>query len=534
MRRIMAVVSTAVALSASTLIAAPTAQAAEVNLRSFAWSAEKDGKIHVLYEHWDRNSLPSDVTVQVRAKGGDAVLATLGLNDAGRCTTANDCEEQQFWTDPVELPALGVYTVDLVVRAGTAGELVDRDNGELNYGLAPKLTATADRPWVSYDHRVVTVSGTLVAQDPNTREVKPFAGAGVHTRYKSRDFVTTAVDKAGRFSVPFDFSGYETGARIDVWFQENDASFPVEVRRQPLKLTVDTPARSVTAPYGSDVPARGKVTRTADDGTERPAGGVGVLVDSRHITSTKADGTFSGAFPATRNGTTRLELGQEPWFDKAASPSSPYDLQVKTAATSTFSAIEAGVDKYRKVTFSGRLGVTSGSYPAGTTGRVSIDHSPDGQNWSSVGQFTATYGAAFKQTAPLKGSAGSYWRLRHLAAPGVESRVHKLGRQYTEIRSNDVTPEGVRKGTKLTAKGKLMQKSGSTWKAYAGQKVRVYFKPATRGAVWKDLGSATTLTNGTFSKRFTAQQDGTWQMRYVDTVKTHYASSGREDYVDVR
>ncbi|MER8071579.1 hypothetical protein ABTZ59_25105 [Streptomyces sp. NPDC094034] len=531
MRKITAVMTTAIALSASTLVAAPAARAAEVNLRSFVWSAEKDGKIHVLYEHWDRNSLPSDVTVRIRAKGSDAVLATLGLNDAGRCTTASACEEEQFWTDPVQLPALGVYTVDLVVRAGTAGELLDRDNGEVNYGLAPKLTATADRQSVSYDHRVVTVNGTLFAQDPNTREVKPFAGAGVHTWFTSPDFRTVTVDKTGRFSVPFEFSGYETGARLDVSFQGNDASFPVAVRKQPLKLAVDTPARSVTAPYGSDVPARGKVTRTADDGTEKPAGGVGVVVDGRHLTSTKADGTFAGAFPATRNGATRLELGQEPWFEKAVSP---YDFSVKTAATSTFSAIEAAVDKYRKVTFSGKLGVTSGSYPAGTTGRVSIDHSSDGQNWSSVGQFTATYGTAFTRTAPLQGTTGSYWRLRHLGATGVESRVHKLGRQYTEIRDDDVTPEGVRKGTKLTAKGTLRQKSGSTWKAYAGQKVRVYFKPATSGAAWKELGTATTLTNGTFSKQFTAQQDGTWQMRYVDTVKTHYASSGREDYVDVR
>lgn len=531
MKRIMAVATTAVALSASTLIAAPTARAAEVSLRSFTWSAEENGRIHVLYEHWDRNSLPSDVTLRVRAKGDDAVLATLGLEDAGRCATASDCEEQQFSTDPVELPALGVYTVDLVVRAGTADEVVDRDNGELNYGLDPELIATADRQRVSYDHRVVTVDGTLVARDPNTHEVKPFEGAGVYARYKAQDFVTTTVDKAGRFSLPFDFTGYETAARLDVWFQENLVSFPVTVRKQPLNLTVSTPARSVTAPYGSDVPARGKVTRTADDGTEKAAGGVGVLVDGRHITSTNADGTFSGAFPATRNGAARLELGQEPWFEKAASP---YDFQVKTAATSTFSAVEAGVDKNRKVTFSGRLGVTSGSYPAGTTGRVSIDHSPDGQNWTSTGQFTATYGAAFTQAAPLKGSAGSYWRLRHLGATGVESRVHKLGRQYTELRSDDVTPEGVRKGTKLTAKGTLMQKSGSAWKAYAGQKVRVYFKAATRGAVWTELGSARTLSNGTFSKRFTALRDGTWQMRYVDTVKTHYASNGREDYVDVR
>ncbi|MFE3830008.1 hypothetical protein [Streptomyces sp. NPDC059092] len=531
MRKILAVVSTAVALSASTLIFAPGAQAAEVSLRSFAWSAEKDGKIHVLYEHWERNSLPSDVTVRIREKGGDAVLATLGLNDAGSCPTAYDCLEQQFWTDPVELPTMGVYAIDLVVKAGTAGELVDRDNGELNYGLAPELTATADRQTVSYDHRVVTVNGTLVAQDPNTREVKPFTGAKVYSRYLLREQPVKTVDKAGRFSLPFEFSGYETNnTQINVWFQENRAEFPVSVHRQPLKLTVDTPTGSVTAPYGSDVPTRGTVTRTADDGTEKPAGGVGVLVGSRHLTSTKENGTFTGAFTATTNGTTRLDLGQEPWFEKPA----PYLFQVKTPTTSTFSTAEAAVDKYRKVTFNGRLDVTSGSYPAGTTGQVSIDHSPDGKNWASVGQFTAAYGATFQQTAPTKGVADSYWRLRHLAAPGVESRVYNLGRAYTEIRSDDVAPEGIRKGTRLTAKGKLMQKSGTTWKAYAGQKVRVYFKATTPGAAWKELGSAKTLTNGTFGKQFTVRQNGTWQMRYVDTVKTHYASTGRDIHVVIR
>ncbi|MFJ8000001.1 hypothetical protein ACIQ7D_23135 [Streptomyces sp. NPDC096310] len=530
MRKILAVVGTAVALSASTLVVAPGAQAAEVDLRSLAWSAEKDGRIHVLYEHWERNSLPSDVTVRIRAKGSDTVLATLGLNDAESCPTAYDCLEQQFWTDPVELPTMGVYAIDLVVKAGTAGELVDRDNGELNYGLAPKLTATADRQTVSYDHRVVTVSGTLVARDPNNGEVKPFTGAKIYSRYMLRDQPLKTVDKAGRFSLPFEFSGYETAERISLWFQENNASFPVTVHRQPLKLTVNTPTGTVTAPYGSDVPVRGKVTRTADDGTEKPAGGVGVLVGDRPVTSTKEDGTFAGAFTATKNGTTRVGPGQEPWFTGGA----PYDFQLRTAATSTFPTVEAAVDKYRKVTFSGTLGVTSGSYPAGTTGQVSIDHSPDGKNWSSVGRFTATYGATFQQTAPTKGVAGSYWRLRHLAAPGVESRVYNLGRAYTEIRQDSVAPEGIRKGTRLTAKGTLMQKSGTTWKAYAGRQVRVYFKAATPGAAWQELGSAKTLTNGTFSKQFTVRQNGTWQMRHIDTVKTHYASSGREIPVTIR
>ncbi|CAM5336432.1 hypothetical protein SALBM135S_05610 [Streptomyces alboniger] len=92
----------------------------------------------------------------------------------------------------------------------------------------------------------------------------------------------------------------------------------------------------------------------------------------------------------------------------------------------------------------------------------------------------------------------------------------------------------MRKGTKVTAKGGLMRKAGSTWRPYGGQKIRVWFKAAATGSAWKELGSTKTLSDGTFSKKFTAQQDGTWQMRHTDTVTSHYADYGREDYVDVR
>lgn len=110
----------------------------------------------------------------------------------------------------------------------------------------------------------------------------------------------------------------------------------------------------------------------------------------------------------------------------------------------------------------------------------------------------------------------------------------KLGRKYTRIWNDGVSPEGVRKGSTLTAKGGLMKKSGSTWRPYAGQRVRIWFKAKEAGSAWKELSSTKTLSDGTFSKKFTAKQDGTWQMRYTDTVSTHYADYGTEDYVDVR
>jgi hypothetical protein len=47
------------------------------------------------------------------------------------------------------------------------------------------------------------------------------------------------------------------------------------------------------------------------------------------------------------------------------------------------------------------------------------------------------------------------------------------------------------------------------------------------------MGSATTRTDGTFGKGFTASKDGTWVAVLLYPNSTHLVSSGREDYVDV-
>ncbi len=218
------------------------------------------------------------------------------------------------------------------------------------------------------------------------------------------------------------------------------------------------------------------------------------------------------------------------WFTASA----PHSFTVaRPSRTSKLSNVEGKVDKYRRVTFTGKLGVTEGSYPAGTKAKISIDYRPTGGSWTSTGTFDAAYGASFKASSSKKADSGAQWRL-HIVNAGVDSASVKLGRKHTKIWNDGVSPEGVRKGSTLTAKGGLMQKSGSTWRPYAGQKIRVWFKAKTVGSAWKELGSTKTLSDGTFSKKFTAKQDGTWQMRYTDTVSTHYADYGTEDYVDVR
>lgn len=127
--------TTALAVFASTLITAPAAQAADVRLKSRTSTQEKDGKIHAVYESYDDHVRPEDVSIRIRKKGGDQILDTVRIAD--RCAPESDCWDMEFLSEPVTLPEMGVYTMDVVVREGQADELVHRDNGELTYGLAP-------------------------------------------------------------------------------------------------------------------------------------------------------------------------------------------------------------------------------------------------------------------------------------------------------------------------------------------------------------------------------------------------------------
>ncbi|WP_055627315.1 hypothetical protein [Streptomyces hirsutus] len=521
--------TTAIAVFASTLIAAPAAQAADVTLKSRTSTQEKDGKIHAVYESYDDHVRPEDVSIRIRKKGSDRVLDTVRIAD--RCAPESDCWDMKFLSEPVTLPEMGVYTTDVVVREGQSDELVDRDNGELNYGLAPRLTVTSDRQWISYDNHLITVSGTLVAKDPNTHEVKPFAGAGLYHRnsepHSGGGWLWT--DDKGNFTDSLHFSEYSTDTQLEYSFEAERETLTLPFRKQELKLKVDAPRGTVNAPYGSEVPVQGRLTRIADDGTEKPMRGYRITIGGKNTLPTRKDGTFSGRYTVKQAGTVKIAPSEWGWFNTTA-----HSLEVaKPPRTSKFMSLKAGVDKDRKVTFTGKLGVTEGSYPAGTTALVAIEHSTDNKTWTNLGTFTAKYGATFTQSPAKKGSTSSYWRLRHTGAD-LSSTSFKLGRKSTQLVNDDLTPEGVRKGKTLTAKGSLIQKSGSSWKSFSGQTVRIYFKASAKGATWKKLGTAKTLSNGTFSKKFTAQQDGTWQIRYVDTPTTHYADYGREDHIDVR
>lgn len=536
MKKFTAALTTGLVVCTATLVAAPAAHAGDGDSRSRTETLQEGGKLYALYEHMSARFHPRDVTLEIHAKNDPEVLASLRLTGTETCPDTGQCYEDTFRSEPVTLPAMGAYVIDVVARDGQPDEIVQRSTGFLNYGLNPKLTLTSSHPWISYDNPTAKVTGSLVAEDPRTHEVKPFAGVGMYYRAReTRREGWVWTNAAGRFTT----SGYSGEGGTDVtyeyMFDQQYESLHLPFRKQELKLKVDAPAGTVTAPYGSDIPVSGKLTRIADDGTEKPLAaevriGTEGTGDPGKIVVSGENGAFSTGYTVRRSGPVSVQPSARNWFTAPT----PHSFTLATPPrTSELTDVKATVSKYRKVTFTGKLGVTQGTYPAGTTAQVSIDHRPAGGTWSSTGTFDAAYGASFTASSPKKADAGAQWRLR-LVNSGVDSASFKLGRKYTQVWDDGVTPEGVRKGTKVTAKGGLMQKSGSTWRPYGGQKIRVWFKAATAGSAWKELGSTRTLSNGTFSKKFTAQQDGTWQMRYTDTVSSHYADYGREDYVDVR
>ncbi|MEV7192676.1 hypothetical protein AB0N81_12875 [Streptomyces sp. NPDC093510] len=539
MKKFTAALATSLVVCAATLTAAPAAQAGDGGTRSRTETLLEGGKIYALYEHMSWSFHPKDVTLKIHTKDDPEVLASVRLDGTEKCPDTEECYEDTFRSEPVTLPAMGAYVIDVVAREGQPDEVVQRSTGYLNYGLDPKLTLTSNHPWISYEKAYIKVSGSLVAEDPKTHEVKPFAGVGMYYRARGaygEGWVWT--NKEGRFTTSTQFGASDTIAdtTYEYMFDQQYESLSLPFRKQALQLTVDAPHGTVTAPYGSDVPVRGKLTRTADDGTQKPlaaevriaAGGVG----GRDKTVVSGEnGTFATGYTVKQSDEVNVQPAASNWF---TAPAAPHSFTLATPPrTSKLSDVQAKVDKYRKVTFTGKLGVTQGSYPAGTTAQVSIDRRPAGGSWTSTGTFDVAYGASFTVSSPKKADTGAQWRLR-LTNASVNGPSFTLGRKYTQVWNDGVSPEGVRKGATLTAKGGLMQKSGSSWKPYGGQKIRVWFKAATAGSAWKELGTTKTLSDGSFSKKFTARQDGTWQMRYTDTVTSHYADYGREDYVDVR
>ncbi|MFF1410434.1 hypothetical protein ACFVX6_11725 [Streptomyces sp. NPDC058289] len=538
-QRFITALGATLGITASTFLAAPAAQAAGGGLDAVFYvtaSVGSDGAFRAEFRSDYGWQVGDALAVRVRERGTSAVIARVGGFDNGVCG-GEDCSYSIFTSAPAKLDKMAAYDLEVVRNEGQSNEQVAATKGVLNYALNPKIEGfTSSVPSVSYDSRSGQASGRVVAEDPKTREVRPFAGAGVQVDgYYRGETAQLTTDGEGRFAGPFAFRGDEREVYLlaslvgseSVW---KKLSLPI--RKQATKLNVSSPGPTLTARFGTKIPVRGTLTRTADDGTEKPLNeGLAVTKDGCVAVYREDCGNGVDGFVVT--GDAKMTVGfSSAWFQPASS-----SIAVHATHMSAFEGLVGSVDKYRTITFTGKLIVKDGTVPAGASARVHFDFSTDnGKTWTYVGSTTTTYNTAFSLKNPYPAGKTGLWRLRHGTANvgPTTSQSFQFARRWTQITADDVTPEGVSRGTTITAKGLLTQKYGTTWKPFAGQTVRIFFKPATPGGAWKQLGTAKTLANGTFSRKFTAQQDGTWQMRYEDAPSTHYASKGREDYVDVR
>ncbi|WP_407839366.1 hypothetical protein ACE1OC_28240 [Streptomyces sp. DSM 116496] len=502
-----------------------------------------------------------DTVVRIRPKNGETAVAEVGGFGDWTCIPDDEypCPSVQNDSAPFVLDDMGMYDLDVVLRKGREDEKEYVEAGRnFAYALNPRFSSLeSSNPVLSYERRGGKASGTLLAEHPRTHEVKPLADAPVHlvrrSAWGSHATERLTTDGAGRFAALFQYEGFEPKPNLQVtvdpqWSMAGvlpQRTLDLDVRATPAQVTVRQPAGGIVGRYGSTVPVKGAVTWTASDGTVRP------LPDARVTVSTEGceaygcglsrnsdtTGGFDVPHSVKRDGYARVELPSDSnngWFTGSLSTR----LSVDATHTTLFSPLKVTADQNRTITVLGQLAVQQGSAPAGAKATVDVQLSADGKTgWKTVKTFTTPFGTAFSQQ--LKHTPeqdGHYVRLRYAGTAdiGPAAPTVRLTRKTTRIVRDNLAPEQVPAGTRITASGVLQQESiTAAWLPLAGQKVRVYFKAKAPGSAWTYQGAATTAANGSFSTKVTARSDGSWQIRYLDVTAPYYVAIGREDYVEV-
>lgn len=501
-----------------------------------------------------------ETAVRIRPKDGEKAVAEVGGFGDWNCVGDEEDSCVYVWNQsaPFVLDDMGMYDLDVVVHKGGADEKEHRYAGQpFAYADKPRFTdLKSSTPQLSYERRSGKASGTLVAEHPRTHEVKPLADAPVElvrqTGGGSYEPENLTTDGAGRFATLFRFDGRESSPALEARFNTTSGAqnhsarrtLALPVRATPMKVTVRQPAGGITGRYGSKVPVQAALTWTAADGTVRPLTNVAAYLTNENCTDrcdvdydgTDANGVADLSYPVTRDGSVRVSLDayyNGGWFSGGTSAS----LAVDATHTTDFTPLTVTSDKNRTITVSGQLAVRQGSASAGAKATVDVQISADGKTgWKTVKTFTTAFGTTFSQQ--LKHTAEQdrhYIRLRYAGATdiGPSARMKQLTRRTTQIVRDNLAPEQVPAGTRITASGYLQAKSGTAWLPLANQKVYVYFKADAAGSAWTYQGSAMTAANGSFSTKVTARRDGVWQIRYLNATDPYYVGTGREDHVEV-
>ncbi|WP_328670414.1 hypothetical protein [Streptomyces sp. NBC_00328] len=449
-------------------------------------------------------------------------------------------------TTPLRLDDLGVYRVVVDLTDADGDTTTAQSTYGYEYELEANLTdlrATPQNP--DYEHQHVTVTGGFTVTDPRTGETTPAANTRVDLGISSVPDATTRTGADGRFTYTYRVTDPSSDT-VNAWLRPDEPWYQpwtnqgVEVRAVQSDTRVTLDAAELDVKAGQAVTVSG-TAEVYVGGAWKPLAGVTVDeiwssessgVASRPVTG--ADGRFSGQLTLPRSGTVEAQVrtGTFTRFSELRT------VKVYVAQKTSITNFTASLDKYAQLTAKGLL--SSGrSAPADIYNHVDLQYSADGKTgWKTMktvvpGSFEPDDGATFKGTfaTSSKGYYRAHFKASRDSQESYSSVVH-VTRTPTRITDGNASPEPVRKGRTITCKGKLQHYTSGVWKAYAGQKVKILFKPKGSSG-WYDMGNATTRTDGTFGKGFTASKDGTWVAVLLYPNSTHLVSSGREDYVDV-
>lgn len=174
---------------------------------------------------------------------------------------------------------------------------------------------------------------------------------------------------------------------------------------------------------------------------------------------------------------------------------------------------------------------------AGVSRGVMIQISPDRKAYTAPIRPGQGYGLGVGcATVPEFGK----WTVKVTAYDGKGNVLAQRSVSYyqkgnTQIKEFNAAPEPVTKGRPIKVAGRLLRiKYGSApwYIAYAKQPMKIYFKQAGT-TTWTYMGTATTASNGRFSKTFTAKRDGYWRA-FFPGKSTYIKKASSTDYVDVR
>lgn len=203
----------------------------------------------------------------------------------------------------------------------------------------------------------------------------------------------------------------------------------------------------------------------------------------------------------------------------------------------SFNAAPEPIGKGSKLKIAATLqtaGATSNTWSPLAKAPVVVEFQAKGaKTWSRAAAVTTSAKGAVATSVTAK--TDGTWRARYAGTADRAAAVS--GTDFVDVKLRtliagfNASPEPVRKGRTITAKGTLRSLDGN-WRNTSGQSVNILFQ-AKGSKTWSRLATVRTNSKGVFTKGFTAKKDGTWKAEFKATAARLGSTSAGDD-VDVR